>query len=161
MGTYRAAVADAHSASTARKSVRWTQKMREAFLDHLAATCNVAQSAAVIGVDPASVYALRRRDPKFADQWHAALALGYEMLEIQLVGHALAGDEGPMLTNGAVTAMGPTSVDLAMRLLTLHRDANGKPRRGGPQRRRATPEDTDRVLMAKLAAIEARRAKPA
>jgi len=159
MGTHKAVIADGYSAFKARKWVRWTRQMREAFLDHLAATCNVQESAAFIGVDPVSVYALRRKEPAFSDAWGKALALGYEMLETQLVGHALAGDEGDTLTNGAEAAMGPISVNLAMRLLTLHRDASGKPRRGGARPHRATQEETDRAILAKLAQIEKRRAK--
>lgn len=156
MGTHRAVMADGWTAFAGRKWVRWTAKMRAAFLDHLAATCNVKASAGFIGVDPVSVYVLRRREPQFATAWSEALALGYEMLETQLVGHALAGDETDMLTNGAQTRMGPISVDLALRLLTFHRNAAGKPHRGGPPRHFAQPEETDRVLLRKLAAIEAR-----
>jgi hypothetical protein len=159
MGTHRAVIADGYSAFEGRKWVRWTTKMRESFLDHLAATCNVKASAAFIGVDPVSVYALRRRDAKFADAWGEALALGHEMLETLLVGQALSGDTGEMLNCGAEPRSGPVNVDLAMRLLTMHRNAEGKPKRGGPKRQFADPEETDKVLMKKLAAIEARRAR--
>ncbi len=79
------------TAFTGRKWVRWTAKKKAAFLDHLAATCNVKESAAAIGVDPGSVYALRRHDAAFLADWHDALEAGYAMLETQLIGHALAG----------------------------------------------------------------------
>lgn len=161
MGTHRAVIADGYSAFTGRKWVRWTARMRESFLDHLAATCNVRASADFIGVDPVSVYALRRRDAKFADAWGEALALGYEMLETLLVGHALSGDPGDVLHCGAETRSGPVHVDLALRLLSAHRHAEGKPRRGGPKRQFASADETDAVLMKKLAAIEARRARAA
>ena len=159
MGTHRAVIADGYSAFEGRKWVRWTARMRASFLDHLAATCNVRASADYIGVDPVSVYALRRRDTKFADAWGEALALGYEMLETLLLGHALSGDDGDVLNCGAETRSGPVSVDLALRLLTMHRNAEGKPKRGGPKRQFATRDETDAVLMKKLAAIEARRAR--
>ena len=155
----RALIADGYSAFTGRKWVRWNAKMRESFLDHLAATCNVRASAEYIGVDPVSVYALRRRDSTFADAWGEALALGYEMLETLVVGHALSGDTGDVLNCGAEARSGPVSVELAMRLLTIHRTAQGKPKRGGPKRQFATADETDAVLMKKLAAIEARRAR--
>jgi len=132
--------------------------MRAGFLDHLAATCNVRGAARVIGVDPKAVYLLRRRDPAFAACWQEALALGYEMLETQLVGHALAGDESSDLAESKDIAMGPNSVALALTLLKVHRDAPGKPRRHGPLKRYATSEETDAVLMTKLAQLEARRA---
>lgn len=161
MGTHRAVIADGYSAFAARKWVRWSAKMREAFLDHLAATCNVKASAEFIGVDPASVYTLRRRDARFAEEWSAALVLGYEMMETLLVGQAMAGDTGPILSCGAEPASGPIAVDLALRLLTAHRGAPGKPQRGGPPRQYADREDTDKALLAALAKIEARRAQPA
>ncbi|VVT00296.1 conserved hypothetical protein [Sphingomonas sp. EC-HK361] len=159
LGTHRAVIAEGFSAFEGRKWVRWTKKMREAFLDHLAATCNVQASAAFIGVDPVCVYALRRREPAFADAWGVALALGYEMLETRLVGHALAGETGTELTCGADTKSGPINVDLAVRMLTAHRDATGKPKRGGPRRQFAESDDTDAALMKKLTQIEARRAR--
>ena len=159
MGTHRAVIADGYSAFMARKWVRWNAKMRESFLDHLAATCNVKASAEYIGVDPSSVYVLRRRDKRFAEAWGEALALGYEMLETLLVGHALSGDDSDVLNCGAEVRSGPVAVDLALRLLTAHRNATGKPRRGGPQRQFATADETDAFLMKKLAAIEKRRAR--
>ncbi|RYE01828.1 MAG: hypothetical protein EOP61_10160 [Sphingomonadales bacterium] len=159
MGTHRAVIAEGYSAFEARKWVRWTAKMRESFLDHLAATCNVRASAEYIGVDPVSVYVLRRRDAKFAHAWGEALALGYEMLETLLVGHALSGDTGDVLNCGVETQSGPVTVDLAVRLLSAHRNAEGKPRRGGPKPQFATRDETDAVLMKKLAQIEARRAR--
>ncbi|OYY70025.1 MAG: hypothetical protein B7Y47_11065 [Sphingomonas sp. 28-63-12] len=64
------------TAFTGRKWVRWTAKKKAAFLDHLAATCNVKESAAVIGVDPGSVYALRRHDLAFSAAWLDALEAG-------------------------------------------------------------------------------------
>ena len=159
MGTHRAVIAQGYSAFEGRKWVRWSAKMRASFLDHLAATCNVKASAAYIGVDPVSVYALRRRDAKFADAWGEALALGYEMLETLVVGHALSGDAGDVLNCGVETRAGPVNLDLALRLLSAHRNAEGKPRRGGPKARFATRDETDAFLMKKLAAIEKRRAR--
>lgn len=162
MGTYQAKITEGYTAFAKKTWVRWTKKMRATFLDHLAATCNVKQAAEAIGVEPCSVYLLRRREPAFADAWGEALALGYEMLETQLVGHALAGgDPNGVLDNAAETRAGPISVELALKLLTLHRDREGKPRRGGPKPKYAKPEDTDAVLLAKLADLEAKRARAA
>jgi hypothetical protein len=162
MPGHHAIITEKHTAFTARKWVRWTKAMRAVFLDHLAATCNVKQAAWAIGVEPCSVYLLRRREPAFADAWGEALALGYEMLETQLVGHALAGgDPDGVLDNGADTRAGPITVELALKLLTLHRGRDGKPRRGGPAPQYASRDDTDTVLLAKLADLEAKRARAA
>lgn len=140
------------TAKVGRRWVRWTAGMKDRFLDHLAATCNVKASAAEIGVDPVSVYRLRRNDPRFAGQWADALAAGYEMLETQLVGHALAGG-GAVIDNGA-DAIGPIDKDLALRLLSAHRgQIGGKAPRGGPKRHVATRQETDAAILRKLAAM--------
>lgn len=139
-----------------RKWVRWNAKMRAAFLDHLAATCNVKEAAAEIGVEPASVYLLRRRDPQFAADWLTALQLGYDMLETLLVGHALTGG-GRTITIGDTDRFGPIDTDLALRLLSAHRNAMlGKGRRGGPRPGRATTEETNAAILKKLATLEKR-----
>lgn len=138
-----------------RKWVRWSAKRREAFLDHLAGTCNVKEAAAAVGVDPGCVYYLRRQDASFAEAWREALTLGYDMLETQLIGHAMANDGSRMIRNGA---MGEFDVDLALRLLSHHRNAmQGKPFRGGPKLRRATREETDEAILRKIDAIERSR----
>lgn len=143
--------------TTDRRWVRWNAKMKAEFLDHLSATCNVAAAAASIGVDPVSVYALRRRDAAFADAWGGALALGYEMLETQLVGHAIGGGGDAAITNGAVAITGPIDVALAERLLMLHGKRDGwKP--GGPRPQVADADETRRAIMKKLVVAEARTA---
>ena len=160
MGIDRAIITD-EDAGTPRQWVRWNAGMRARFLDHLAATCNVKASAQAIGVDPCSVYILRRRNAAFADEWGEALALGYEMLETQLVGHALAG-RGEC---EAIEEVNPTlpriNVDLAIRLLGYHRSAQHKPQRGGPKPKIASADETDKAIVAKLAKIAARRRKAA
>ena len=155
---------------TGRKWVRWTKRMKADFLDELAATCNVRESAAAIGVTPTSVYHLRRRDEAFAAGWQVALRQGYEMLEIQLVGHALAGGRsgdgagggpatGAMLDNGDPVRP-PIHVDLALRLLREHRDrAAGKRERDGARPLIATREQTNAAIIRKLGMIEKRLAR--
>jgi len=142
-----------HMGKAGRRWVRWNKAKRRGFLDHLAATCDVKASAAAIGVDPASVYYLRRRDAAFAAEWAEALLLGYQMLETRLVGHALAG-------RGTAEAMprdglDPIDAHLALTLLAAHRNAlAGVPHKGGPRLKRATEEETNAALMKKLDAIE-------
>lgn len=148
-----------HPVQPKHRWIRWTKAMREDFLDHLAATCNVRRSAAVIGVPKCAVYRLRRRDPQFAEAWSEALALGYQMLETHVLAHVLAGNGPGPIDIGPGEE--PIEIDIvqAMKLLTTHRNATGKPHRGGPARRFADPEDTDRLLMRKLAQIEQRVAR--
>ena len=56
---------------------RWTDEAGEIFLDHLAASCNVTWSAKQTGFSREAIYRRRRRDPRFAEVWRAALAQGY------------------------------------------------------------------------------------
>lgn len=161
---------------TDRRRVRWSATMKDRFLDHLAATCNVKDAAATIGVHQSSVYFLRRRDADFAAAWSEALAMGYEMLETQLVGHALAGGAAAGVAgegegggegdgdrgssgdrNGAGDGRaGPIDVPLALRLLTCHRGAlNGKATRRGRPPHVATREDTNAAILKKLRVMEA------
>lgn len=139
----------------ARKWVRWTQRMKADFLDELAATCNVLASAAAVGVTASSIYALRRRDDAFAEAWQEALAQGYQMLETQLVGHALAGG-GATLRNGDPTRA-PIDVELALKLMSDHRGQAIRDRPvGGPRAKVATRADTNAAIIKKLKALEAR-----
>ena len=86
---------------------------RGLFLDKLAETSNVTEAAKFAGANPARAYKIRREEPEFARQWHAALVEGYEHLELDLLARLRAGEakDGPKYDNGA-----------ALRLLALHRD---------------------------------------
>ena len=140
---------------------RWSKAMRAAFLDHLAATCNVKESAAAAGVSKNSVYQIRRRDAAFAEKWEEALALGYQMVETRLLGHVLAGfgRNDPLSYDDA----DPCAIDFesALRLLAAHRNTTGKPRKGGVGPQFAAPDETDAVLLKRLKVIEMRRAREA
>lgn len=145
-------------AKAGRKWVRWTRRKREAFLDHLAGTCNVMASARAAEVRPVSAYALRRKDARFREEWHEALMNGYAVLETALVGHALDGGDGVRAVEGAC---GPVNVSLALHLLTKHRNSlNERRRHGAPPLQRATREETNAAILEKLTAYEKRLALP-
>lgn len=134
---------------------RWTKAMKADFFDHLAGTCNVKASAAAIGVNLASVYALRRHDPAFLAEWDKALDHGYQLLETMLVGHALMGAGGQQIDDG-LPAFGKVEVDAALRLMAARRShAAGRTQRGEMPRPRATKAQTDAAILKKLDAIEA------
>lgn len=138
-----------------RHWIRWNKAMRQGFLDHLAATGNVGQSAAAIGVDPRSIYNLRRRDPQFAAGWGEALALGYQMIETRLIGHVLGGGGACDPVTGE--ELPPINAELALRMLATERNRQaGAPYKGGPKLRRASEEETNAALMKKLDAVEKR-----
>jgi hypothetical protein len=65
---------------------------RQLFIDHLAATSNVAAAAAYAGVTLSRAYRARRTEAVFARLWLAALAEGYLHLEMELVRRLREGD---------------------------------------------------------------------
>lgn len=88
------------------------------FLTVLGETSNVSHAAAVADVPVGRVYKLRRQDPAFARRWYAALAEGYDNLEMELLGRLRAGE-------GGETAKDAKKFDTAaaLRCLAAHRDS--------------------------------------
>jgi hypothetical protein len=135
----------------------WTQARRERFLDHVAATCNVREATEVVGLSQAGLYALRRRDPVFAEQWRMALLAGYDRLEAALVRTAIAALDGVAVGDPDKIVCQPVTVEQAIKLLDRHQAMIG--RRGTIPRdhaRRATQEETDAMLLERLKAFKRR-----
>lgn len=90
----------------------------ELFLASLAETSNVAAAADSAELSTATIYKLRREDPEFARRWYAALAEGYDNLEIELLGRLRAGEDGE-------TAKDKRKFDTAaaLRCLAAHRES--------------------------------------
>lgn len=107
--------------AAARTNPRW----RKTFLVALADTSNVAAAAREAGVTVSAVYRARRAEPDFAREWQAALAEGYDNLEMELLSRLRMG-EAP----DAEDKRTPVKFDNAMafRLLSAHRDAVGRQR---------------------------------
>jgi len=80
------------------------------FLGALADSSCVRTAAATAGIEPGRAHRRRRDNPKFAAEWRAALAEGYDHLEMEMLA-ALRGQDGAR------------KMDLpnAVRLLTAHR----------------------------------------
>jgi hypothetical protein len=91
----------------------------ERFLEELAQTSNVAAAAAVADVPTGKVYALRRSDPDFARRWYAALAEGYDNLEMELLQRLRGGDAG----EAADESKRKFDTATALRCLTAHRES--------------------------------------
>lgn len=95
------------------------------FLAELVESSNVAAAAAAADMTTSQVYRLRRTDPAFARRWFAALAEGYDNLEMELLAHLRSGDhpEAQKTKFDAATAF---------RCLAAHREsvAREKGRRG-------------------------------
>ena len=82
------------------------------FLARLSETSNVSAAADEAQVSPEQAYRTRREDPGFAAGWRAALAEGYDHLELEVLASLRAG-------TGAREH--PIDVPNAIRLLAAHR----------------------------------------
>ena len=108
-----------------KRATLFGKTRREAFLEHLAATCNVTASAQAAGVHVTTVYCCRMRDDGFRADWGAALEQGYARLEAALIERAQSGG-GRCTVAGDKIVEGPDSPgeldwDKAMELLRHHR----------------------------------------
>lgn len=146
------------------KTSSFGKAKREAFLDALAQSCNITHAAAEAGVHRTTICKVRRRDPVFDAQFHAALALGYDRIEALVLEHGGAGepvepDPERAEANGVVPE--PFDFERAMKVLIYRRgERNGEPnRRTGRPRRAATREETNAALLKGLAAAKRRLAK--
>ncbi|MGE4322912.1 MAG: hypothetical protein AB7E60_07760 [Sphingobium sp.] len=140
----------------------WTPTRRKAFMETLAATCNVSEAARVAGKTVSSAYYQRRRDPAFARDWNQALSVGYAELEALLLRQSLFGSEQEDVVldgEGAVKSRkirrGHPHV-VAVRLLLAHRETAERLR---AEEMRAHPDSADAVdrLRAALDAVRQRR----
>ncbi|WP_156347194.1 hypothetical protein [Sphingomonas sp. Leaf33] len=154
--------------NTGKRQVRavnvdsWTPEKRAAFLDRLAAWCNVKRACADVELTPEGAYALRRRDAGFAADWRAAMLTGYDRLEAAVLEDALKPLEP---VEHSELPEEPFDREQAMRLLKMYYDRLHRPERvgrGGATVKRATPEETDAAILKQLEALRRRAAvKPA
>ncbi len=138
-----------------RVAVEWTPERRATFLDHLSATCNVKASAAAAGMWPGPCYALRRRDPAFAEQWSAALQAGYEHLEAKLLARVLGDDD--YCPADPDTVVPEFDADAALKLLAQRNrlaarfgSGGGVGANAGPRYVRVPIEEVEAALLHKL-----------
>lgn len=138
----------------------WTAERRKQFLERLAVTCNVSESARTVGMNLSSAYYQKRRDPGFARDWNRALCVGYEELEALLLRQSLFGTEEEEIlldAEGAVKSRKikrghPTAV--AVRLLGAHDKQVQETRREEAEGR---PDGEDAVERLRTALAEVRR----
>jgi hypothetical protein len=124
----------------------------DVFFAHLGRTCNVRKSAKAAGIDPQRVYDRRLVDAPFAERWNGARATGYLRVEERLMRDSL----GEIDEEAGERPMTQDERELAMNLLKFHHGAVGRPHAGGTPLKRATEEETDAAILAKLAALKRR-----
>lgn len=134
-----------HPAQKAGEKDRLDRHWRRLFLDTLADTSNLTQSAKVAGINPARAYRVRRIEPEFARKWRAALLEGYENLELETLNRLRTG-----------TAKDDSKFDIAnaIRLLVLHRETVARQRAEEP-----APAEEGSVIASINAKFTARRAR--
>ena len=117
------------------------------FLHELAETSNVAAAAAVADIPVSQVYRLRRTDPDFASAWYAALAEGYDNLEMEMLHRLRSGDSA----DGASGRKFDTAT--ALRCLSAHRETVAR-----EKGRRALADEVATIdsINAKIDALRAR-----
>ena len=150
----------------------WTPAKRAAFLEHLAATCNIAASARAVGMAPRGAHALKARDAVFAADWAAAIEAAYETLEARLLAYALGDAEGESEREAEAEAEAEADGDAEAELRGAHFDprvavqALGFRKRGGAAVgagagtlcKRVSLAELEAVLVARLDALDAQAA---
>ena len=140
----------------ASRGKRWTDEAEALFLDALAASCNVTWSAATAGFSPEAIYARRRREPAFAEQWRLALVQGHARLEAGLVAAAIATVEGR--APDPAFPIPPMSVADLIAVLKLHQaSVHGTGKSPGWRGRPRSLAEVRQSILTKLAAIHRAR----
>lgn len=93
----------------------WTEAKRTAFLETLAATCNIKAAARSVRMSVAGAYALAYRDAGFRAAWRGAVGLAFTRLEMEMLHRALVGEDRMQdaLANAA-------SAEAALDLMSRH-----------------------------------------
>ena len=133
------------------------------FLNALAETSNVKAACELAVVSQSLVYKTRRENAEFARQWYAALAEGYDNLEMELLSRLREGRLEDIDADGNKRKF---DIGTAFRCLIAHRDTVAR------EKGRATLDDelaTMKSINAKIdeirrreeaaAALEAKRAR--
>lgn len=97
---------------------------RKVFLEQLAITSSVTQSAAIAGIAHSTLYSWKKSDPDFAAAWLEALAAGYELLEMEMLERARQGVERKIFHHGKhVATVRDYDHRAALQLLRMHKEA--------------------------------------
>jgi hypothetical protein len=101
----------------------WTPRRLRALLDHLAVTCNIEASCRKLGMSSAGLRTYRRLHPEFRPEFDAAIAEGYERLELKKLERGIYGTERPVFQGGRKVGTIVEYPDkVTLQLLRLHHD---------------------------------------
>ena len=97
---------------------------RGIFLEHLALTSSVKQSAQVADIPNSTLYLWQERYPEFAAAWLKALAAGYELLEMEMLERARQGVERKIYYHGElIETVQDFDNKMCLQLLQMHKQA--------------------------------------
>lgn len=134
----------------------WSKRKKERFLDTLARTANVTESARACGMCRDAAYNLRRRDPEFRRDWEKALVEALDVMADRLLEYGLNGATVKIRYQGKVVDEEVRfDPKMALSLLRLHRDTATRVRAEADE----PPADREalaRDLREKLLLIDAR-----
>lgn len=130
----------------------WTGEAMAKFLEALADTGVVAEACDAALKSREAAYALRRRDPLFAQAWELALANARDRLADTLLARSIEGNVEQIVKDGEIVAE-KHFIDNRLGLAILKRldqriDGNGKDRRLSPPSPTRTEPDWDLALAA-------------
>jgi hypothetical protein len=145
-----------------RKSLKggWTARKKKAFLETLAATCNVRRACARAGLSDRSAYAERAKDPVFREDWQTTLESSRGVLQTMLIERCGRGSRvsAGEAADDDTPFDDPATMDTRLALTLLKQHEGGDTRwRGSRPPRYATREETDAQILRRLK-ILARRA---
>jgi hypothetical protein len=127
------------------------ERRQRRFLESLAATCNVTESAKAAGVVVNTVYNCRMKSPAFRAAWEQALEQGYARLEAAMLAQAAAAID----FDGGKEAPGRLDWDRAADLLDKYERRRTRRRDEAPRFAAVPVEEARARLIAKLKAIGA------
>ncbi len=142
-----------------KRAVAFDRARRQAFLDHFAATCNMAASACAAGIGLSAVYRALRGDAAFADGFQEALETGYCLLEAEALRQQRAAQEAYRIAPDPDAAAQSRSFGEVMQLLREYNRGQGRVGRraerrgGGGGEERWTFETAMALLETKLVAF--------
>ena len=118
------------------EAIKWTAERKEIFFSELAELCNVSAAAKAAGFPSNnSAYIQKKKDPDFRERFEAAVAEGYERLELEMLERARFGENRPAdVGEQSSEKLRQISTTLGLSLLKMHAArAKGAPPK--PQRR--------------------------
>ena len=136
--------------STGRRLYNAPKNWPDLFINELAETSNVKAAADAAGVSQSLVYKRRREDGEFARRWYAALAEGYDNLEMELLGRLRSGRLEDVDDEGNKRKF---DIGTAFRCLFAHRETVQR------EKGRQTLADEVATIRAINAKIDAQREK--